>query len=447
MPRYSRYRRVAGGITRRAPSSRRRSKPRRSTYSRKRRGNGLGAYRGVGMKMPGPPNISNPKRGGELATQVRHREYLGDVMALPGGFGVPWQIVGQQEGYSLNPGIKETFPWLSQVAQNYVQYEMNGLLVEYISTSGAAVGSSSNQALGSVSLACQYDAVLPPYNSKSEMLNEQYAVSTVPSRNLILPIECAPQQTILTKQYIRTGAQPANTDIRLYDLGKVFVATDGIQDVVGGTQPIKLGELWITYDIILLKASLTLQDSGDPSANGATVCRRELDTIPPAARLWPTSANQDFAPNPAIVTNDIGLICSAPSAWALPANTCTQDQCVEVVYELFCPTVFGACAGTDTYVGNCTFNTLDNCTMRDQIFTQTLAHGDAAVTNATSFVFTVWFTPLQGRYDQPMAFGITPPITLPHGTMPGGFDSWGWTARVNVVSLANAFPLANNRVV
>ena len=222
---------------------------------------GRGAYTRNSLMGGEVPYVSNPKIGGDLATQIRHREYLGDIsVVIPAGRTLSeWQLVGAPFGYPINPGMSETFPWLSNVAERYIQYTVNGMVVEYISTSGAAVGSSSNQSLGSVSLAVQYDSILPPYTSKSAMLNDQSSVSGLPFNNHILGIECAPQQTTLTKQYIRNAEPPANADIRMYDLGQFYVAVDGIQCAVSETDTtVKLGELWVSYDIILLKASLAL---------------------------------------------------------------------------------------------------------------------------------------------------------------------------------------------
>ena len=217
--------------------------------------------------MGGPPTVANRKIGGELATQVRHREYIGDIsVTLPPGTGVvtaDWQIV--KGPLAINPGMPELFPWLSGVAGHYVQYEINGMICEYISTSGSAIGASANQSIGSVSLACQYDSLLGAYNSKQEMLNDQMAVSGVPYVNHILGIECQPQQSVLTKQYIRTRAVPDGADPRMYDLGQVYVAVDGIQGTAGST--VTLGELWVSYDVILLKSSLSQQPPlGDGSS-------------------------------------------------------------------------------------------------------------------------------------------------------------------------------------
>jgi len=83
------------------------------------------------------------------------------------------------------------------------------------------------------------------------MLNEEFSVSTVPSNQVAHPIECANSQTPVDKLYIRSGAPGSNADLRLYDLGTLSIATQGQQSASA-----TLGEIWITYEVLLYKPSL-----------------------------------------------------------------------------------------------------------------------------------------------------------------------------------------------
>ena len=128
------------------------------------------------------------------------------------------------------------------------------MLVEFRSTAGDSV-SSTNSALGEVVLSTCYNSASPftTSSSKSALMNEEFAVSTKPSHSVIHAIECAPTQTPMDKLYTRSSASGVNppasgTDIRLYDLGSLAVATFGQQ-----AASVTLGELWITYEVILFK--------------------------------------------------------------------------------------------------------------------------------------------------------------------------------------------------
>ena len=196
------------------------------------------------------PSIKNPRREG--ATQIRHREYIGDVTSST-GFAIQYAL-------PINAGLSATFPWASQIAQNYTQYEVNGMLFEFVATSGDVT--SGTQSLGEVMMSTNYDAVIPAFTSKQQMLNQEFACSTKPSANVIHPIECAPNQTTLPLSYVRSGSVPPNTDQRLYDLGVMYLATSGQQ--VGGNV---LGELWVTYDVLLYKPLLATPGSRPTPGN------------------------------------------------------------------------------------------------------------------------------------------------------------------------------------
>jgi len=191
------------------------------------------------------PTIVNA-RVQEGAVVIRHKEYLCDVVSGSNASGSAFNVVS----FPLNPGMSSTFPWLSGVAQNFQEYKINGAIVEYRPTSGNAV-SSSNAALGEVILATQYNSLNAAFTNKQQMLNEEFSVSTVPSMSVAHPIECANSQTPVDKLYIRSAAPGSNADLRLYDLGNLSVATQGQQSANA-----TLGEIWITYEVLLYKPSL-----------------------------------------------------------------------------------------------------------------------------------------------------------------------------------------------
>ena len=58
----------------------------------------------------------------------------------------------------INPGYEGTFPWLSGFARSWQQYRFKGLAVEYVPTSGFAVG-NTNAALGQIAMAFKYNVV------------------------------------------------------------------------------------------------------------------------------------------------------------------------------------------------------------------------------------------------------------------------------------------------
>ncbi|QMW68784.1 capsid protein [Crucivirus-306] len=206
---------------------------------------------------------------GKVACKLVHREFLGDLIssATAGAFKI--------QTYAINPGIAETFPWLSGVVgAKFQQYRINGMTFEFRSMSADALN-STNTALGSVIMSTDYDSADVDFASKQEMENTEYGVSCKPSANMLHGIECERFQTPVSELYIRAFDVPSGKDIRLYDLGKFQIASVGCQ----GTN-VNLGELWVSYDIDVFKAieqppgylspvaSYTLSGVGSASALG-----------------------------------------------------------------------------------------------------------------------------------------------------------------------------------
>lgn len=210
---------------------------------------GWGAYQiSKNSLMQTVPSVRN-SRTLEGVTIIHHKEYICDIFSgtlTAPATSTPFTI----QTFPINVGMASTFPWLSGVANNYIQYKVNGMLFEFVSSSGDAF-SSTNASAGEVILATNYDSVLPTFTTKQQMLNEEFSSSNKPSQNIIHPIECDPKQTPVDKLYIRNDAPPANADLRLYDLGQFSIATIGQQ--AGG---VNLGSLYVTYEIYLYKPSL-----------------------------------------------------------------------------------------------------------------------------------------------------------------------------------------------
>lgn len=204
---------------------------------------GYGGYRfsgnrsGRNIREPGIPRVQNTTRG----VIVRHKEFLTDV---------PSSIGFTSVTYPLNPGIDGSFPWLSRVAQNFEEWLPRGIIVEYRTTSSDTL-LAANPALGSVIIATQYNSVNADFVNKQQMENYQGAISCKPSVSMIHQVETKRSQTQMDEFYIRTAVPPANADLRLYDLGKVQVATVGSQ--ANGNI---IGELWISYEVELRKPKI-----------------------------------------------------------------------------------------------------------------------------------------------------------------------------------------------
>lgn len=172
---------------------------------------------------------------------IQKREFLGNIVGSTDAY--------HPQTYYLNPGLDDTFPWGFPIANCFGAYQMMGLVLEFKSL---ATEFSDNTYMGYVAAGTQYNVIDPTFSDKESLENSLYANSCKPSENLIHPIECAPQQIVLTELYIRAADYPPDADPRFYDLGKTTIASGG-QAEVG-----ILGELWATYQVRYLQPLLAV---------------------------------------------------------------------------------------------------------------------------------------------------------------------------------------------
>jgi len=212
------------------------------------------------------------------STRLRHREFITDINSYTNF---------TELSYAINPGLQQSFPWLSQIASYYEQYRFHGLIYEFKSTSANALN-STNTALGTIIMATEYDVLDVPFTNKQQMEAYEFSSSCKPSDCMIHPVECDPRQTTITELYVRSTAPLAgsNSDLRFHDLGNFQIAGVGSQAVA------VVGELWVSYDVEFFKPKIITPLGADLLY---THIRGSL-----AANLWFGSA-QVVAPSSTIV--------------------------------------------------------------------------------------------------------------------------------------------------
>lgn len=273
----------------------------------------------VGRGFKGPAGRMGRKLGKlpleKGAMTIKHSEYIGDLIqqATSGAF--------TSQSYGLNPANDGTFPWLSSTAVNFQHYKFRKLVFEYrplVSNSTSTTGGSL-LSMGSVILATQYDSVLGPYTTKATMAESDYAVTIRPSERALHAIECDSKynplgvmfcspQTSLTQGY-------NNSDIRMQNLGIFEIAASGIP--TAGTQ-LDLGEIWVHYEVELLKPQLNANLSALQSSHyyGSTATGN------------PTN-NNPFGPNvtstvqPTAVSNNLLQLTFTVNSFSFPLQVTT----------------------------------------------------------------------------------------------------------------------------
>lgn len=197
-------------------------------------------------------------RGTSDYVEIEHREFITNVNSSQ---------AFRLRGFPIAADNAMTFPWLSTVSQNFEQYDFKGLVFCYKPLSGSAI-SSTNNALGAIIMATEYDVSKLNFINKSQMENYEFSCSCKPDSSLLHPVECNPKDDIINSRYVNQYNRQFKTLYNIGDasqivsqgtqenlnyLGNFQLATQGMQ-----ADDINVGELWVTYKVRLSKPRLSI---------------------------------------------------------------------------------------------------------------------------------------------------------------------------------------------
>lgn len=176
------------------------------------------------------------------------REYVSEIYGPPLVGGQPQPFVLQS--FAINPGLEATFPWLSQIAANFDEYEMQQLIFTFKSTTTES-GNQVNGQVGTVIMVTNYNSAAPNFTDKFTMMQYAGAKATRLTESLQAGVECDPEKLSGSAgEYVRTNPVVTGQDLKTYDHGKFQIA---IANCTSNLANQSLGELWVTYTVRLRK--------------------------------------------------------------------------------------------------------------------------------------------------------------------------------------------------
>lgn len=227
--------------------------PRKQRRRRPNRANRVGMAP-VAVAVPIQTGVGT--RAGANAIVVRHREYVASVTS---------SVLYSCSSVSLNPGLGATFPWLSLVACAYEKYRFRQLRFIY----KPQCGSSSS---GSFWMAIDTDASDPTPSSKAVIAS--YANAAMGSIWSPLSVQYPIKNIDNMKQwYTRPGLVP-NTDVKMYDVGNLYFATEGAAGAA------VVGDIFVEYTVELLVPQLVnpvVSSSANLATTGSTLAQPLLN--------------------------------------------------------------------------------------------------------------------------------------------------------------------------
>jgi len=281
------------------------------------------------IKGAGNPTSSFSSTDG-TSVRLQHREFLGDITtgAIAGTF--------NNNAFAINPGIKTSFPYLSQIADNFEMYCFHGLVFEFISTASPYITTSS---LGSVIAGAEYNASVPAFASKFAMENSNCAISTRIDKSLMYGLECAQGTNAQNCYYVRSGL--SDLPLTTTDIGTFQFAT-----APGSSFPVNsvVGELWVTYDVSLSRPFLVLSRFGTLQVQRGTTTEAnplgtaDLITLSRSGSLSDATVGTSTITIPKCIAGDV---FSFNCFWSGAATTATNP----VLTYVNCALVVGGISG------------------------------------------------------------------------------------------------------
>lgn len=276
---------------------------------------GIGAYNVSTNDLVGgasntfqAPTFGPVSDTGEIS--ITHREYVGNIYA-------PSSTGFTNTTYPLNPGMEQTFKWLSQIASNYEEYEFVQLMFTFKST--VSDFQTTTGVVGQLLMTTQYNTDIQPFTTKEEMMTYHGSVSSKLTGNALAGVECDPSKLAgAPGKFVRFQGLNPNQDLKEFDLGRLNIA---MMDVPTQLHDQAVGELWVSYTVKLRRPKVVTA-RGDalsmdrfavvgPVATGASFFAKEDDSTVTRA-MWDTLPSRNvLAPQ-----NSIGcsLVCDGTTA-------------------------------------------------------------------------------------------------------------------------------------
>merc|ERR1711966_348449 len=202
-----------------------------------------GLISGSASTMPRMQHI-NDETG---SLMVSHRERLMDVFA-------PSDSGFHQDVFTVSPGIEKTFPWLSQIAANYEEYEMIQCVFEYDGHSLVGINDTL-EVQGSLIMATQMNVKDKAFRDRHEMERFPHASKCAQHGTMAHGVECDPRKIQGDgHRYIRMGGLAKDEDARDFDHAKFTIGQYNTPTELAGKE---IGQLFVYYTVKLMKPKIS----------------------------------------------------------------------------------------------------------------------------------------------------------------------------------------------
>lgn len=168
--------------------------------------------------------------------RIQHSEMLDSILALPDQL-----FANNLYVYPINPGLYQTFPWLSTQARGFERYRFNQLAFEYVARCPLTLQ-------GAVIMAPDYDPDDVAPQGKKQISTYKHVVEDNVFDSVGCELSVSDMFGDRKNKYNRYGSfNTGSTSIRDYDAGNFYISLVDVDPSIttsGGT-------LWVHYDVVL----------------------------------------------------------------------------------------------------------------------------------------------------------------------------------------------------
>lgn len=249
------------------------------------------------VKSTAPNMTTSPGERGSV--RVRHREYIQDVNG---------SVAFAVTSLPLNPGMSTCFPWLSEMAQLFESYRFRGLRFVYETQKSASTN-------GTVLMSVDFDAADSAPTTKQQIMSYEGAVRSGVWQECRYDAKPSSLHKFGPQKFVRGAALAANQDIKTYDAGNLYIATQGCADATA------IGELYVEYDVDLVTPQI---QSSTPSGGARVSGTAGLSTTV----LFGTNAVVDADSTLSITVNGAGTTVTFNQAFeGIASCNCVGATC------------------------------------------------------------------------------------------------------------------------
>lgn len=148
----------------------------------------------------------------------------------------------------INPGLPNSFPWLSATAAKWQQYRVKKLVVRYV-----PIAATSTQ--GEVMLVPEYDPTNLPPTTEVQAMNNYGAVADSCWAPFLCPLDVKAMMALGPRRFVRTTNLAG--DIKTYDVASIFVCTNN------QTSTSTIGKIYLDYEF-----EFFLPNNSPPNSQG-----------------------------------------------------------------------------------------------------------------------------------------------------------------------------------